>query len=161
MFKWRYNLRQTNGGCWVDSEYGINACKDTCRGRVCECPSVNGVQYQGDGYTFCKLVGPGRCTGNNGGCWSDIRDGTRFSACSVNNVTGCSCPQGFRGDGHTCNDINECQERLAFQCNEFTCNVTTRYLYTKPHIRRRMRCHINILNSKVLSGNKNLANFHM
>ncbi|KAJ0703335.1 putative EGF-like calcium-binding domain, PA domain-containing protein [Helianthus annuus] len=115
---------ENNGGCWVDSEHGINACKDTFRGRVCECPSVNGVQYQGDGYTFCKAVGPGRCTVDNGGCWSDIRDGKRFSACSVNNVTGCSCPQGFRGDGHTCNDINECQERLACQCDGCTCKNT-------------------------------------
>lgn len=28
--------------------------KDTYRGRVCECPLVNGVQYKGDGYTSCE-----------------------------------------------------------------------------------------------------------
>ena len=28
--------------------------QDTYRGRVCECPVVNGVQYDGDGYTHCK-----------------------------------------------------------------------------------------------------------
>ena len=27
--------------------------QDTFRGRVCECPLVNGVQFQGDGYTSC------------------------------------------------------------------------------------------------------------
>ena len=75
-------------------------------------------------------IGAGRCTVNNGGCWSDIRDGQRFSACSVeccffkflfcksvydfvfliwlifvlqiSNLTGCTCPQGFRGDGQNC-----------------------------------------------------------
>lgn len=28
-------------------------CQDTFRGRVCECPVVDGVQYKGDGYTSC------------------------------------------------------------------------------------------------------------
>jgi len=28
--------------------------QDTFRGRVCECPVVNGVQYKGDGYTTCE-----------------------------------------------------------------------------------------------------------
>lgn len=28
--------------------------QDTFRGRVCECPVVNGVQYKGDGYTSCE-----------------------------------------------------------------------------------------------------------
>lgn len=69
------------------------------------------MQYRGDGYTSCEgmhtyfsfynddktygtcfvnvdgltetAVGAGRCTVNNGGCWSDIRDGRKFSACSV------------------------------------------------------------------------------
>ena len=32
--------------------------QDTYRGRVCECPVVNGVQYDGDGYTHCKGTFP-------------------------------------------------------------------------------------------------------
>lgn len=28
--------------------------QDTFRGRVCECPLLNGVQYKGDGYTACE-----------------------------------------------------------------------------------------------------------
>ncbi|KAG4131489.1 hypothetical protein ERO13_D09G215050v2 [Gossypium hirsutum] len=28
--------------------------QDTIRGRVCECPVVNGVKYYGDGYTHCE-----------------------------------------------------------------------------------------------------------
>ncbi|KAJ8439607.1 hypothetical protein Cgig2_017174 [Carnegiea gigantea] len=43
-----------NGGCWKDKSANITACKDTFRGRVCECPLVNGVQFEGDGYTSCK-----------------------------------------------------------------------------------------------------------
>ena len=43
-----------NGGCWQDESSNITACKDTFRGRVCECPLVNGVQYEGDGYTSCE-----------------------------------------------------------------------------------------------------------
>lgn len=66
-----------NGGCWQDKATNITACKvlghsllifvlwllvfnisfmllqDTFRGRVCECPVVNGVQFKGDGYSSC------------------------------------------------------------------------------------------------------------
>lgn len=28
--------------------------QDTFRGRVCECPLVDGVQFKGDGYTSCE-----------------------------------------------------------------------------------------------------------
>jgi hypothetical protein len=41
-----------NGGCWHKGN--ITACKDTFRGRVCECPLVEGVQFEGDGYTDCQ-----------------------------------------------------------------------------------------------------------
>ncbi|KAH7840962.1 hypothetical protein Vadar_023916 [Vaccinium darrowii] len=45
---------ERNGGCWMDPISDVSACQDTFRGRVCECPSVNGVQYNGDGYTWCE-----------------------------------------------------------------------------------------------------------
>ncbi|CAH1412760.1 unnamed protein product [Lactuca virosa] len=47
---------ENNGGCWHDKSTNVTACKDTFRGRVCECPLVDGVQFNGDGYTSCKLV---------------------------------------------------------------------------------------------------------
>ncbi|CAN6469426.1 unnamed protein product [Victoria cruziana] len=43
-----------NGGCWEDKAANVTACKDTFRGRVCECPVVNGVKFVGDGYTHCE-----------------------------------------------------------------------------------------------------------
>jgi len=72
-----------NGGCWQDKRSNVTACKDTFRGRVCECPVVDGVQYKGDGYTSCKPYGPARCSMNNGDCWSETRKGLTFSSCSV------------------------------------------------------------------------------
>lgn len=47
-----------NGGCWKNPNLNITACKDTFRGRVCHCPLVNGVQFQGDGYTSCEGACP-------------------------------------------------------------------------------------------------------
>lgn len=132
-----------NGGCWKDKDSNITACKDTFRGRVCECPLFNGVQFKGDGYNTCEASGPGRCKINNGGCWRDTRVGVTFSACQESGSKECECPAGFKGDGvKSCEDINECKEKTACQCPEcnckntwgsYECTCSGNLLYIKEH----------------------------
>ncbi|KAG8374475.1 hypothetical protein BUALT_Bualt11G0136200 [Buddleja alternifolia] len=114
-----------NGGCWQDKDANITACRDTFRGRVCQCPIVQGVQFIGDGYTHCEASGALRCGINNGGCWKESRDGRTYSACPNYDRRGCKCPPGFRGDGvKSCEDIDECKEKLACLCPECKCKNT-------------------------------------
>ncbi|KAL1831664.1 hypothetical protein ACET3Z_001315 [Daucus carota] len=113
---------EKNGGCWEDKASNITACKDTFRGRVCECPVVDGVQFKGDGYSSCVASGPGRCKVNNGGCWHETKGGHTFSACSDKGDGKCVCPPGFKGDGvKSCVDVDECKDKKACQCPECSC----------------------------------------
>ncbi|KAJ3673976.1 hypothetical protein LUZ60_005968 [Juncus effusus] len=116
---------KANGGCWQDKEANVTACKDTFRGRVCECPIFEGVQFKGDGYSSCEATGPGRCRVKNGGCWYSSRNNILFSACQESGGNKCHCPSGFKGDGvKKCEDIDECKEKTACQCPDCNCKNT-------------------------------------
>jgi hypothetical protein len=116
-----------NGGCWERGS--VTACKDTFRGRVCQCPLIDGVQFEGDGYTHCEAHGPERCKVDNGGCWEETRLGVHHSAChGHHHHHGCHCPWGFEGNASRveggCVDVDECSRKLKCQCPECKCTNT-------------------------------------
>ncbi|XP_010941716.1 vacuolar-sorting receptor 6 isoform X2 [Elaeis guineensis] len=144
---------ESNGGCWQDLRLNITSCKDTFRGRICKCPTVNGVRYEGDGYTSCQAVGPGRCTVNNGGCWSETRNGKTFSACSELELRGCRCPFGFHGDGYKCEAKNMSRFGLLLMVLVLACVVgagVAGYIFYKYRLRSYMDSEIMAIMSQYM-----------
>ncbi|TYI35872.1 hypothetical protein ES332_A03G105800v1 [Gossypium tomentosum] len=88
---------ENNSGCWEDKTANITACRDTFRGRVCECPIVNGVKFSGDGYTHCEASGALQCEINNGGCWRETQEGKTYSACLMSMSARISWPANVLG----------------------------------------------------------------
>ncbi|BBN17312.1 hypothetical protein MPTK1_7g13540 [Marchantia polymorpha subsp. ruderalis] len=114
-----------NGGCWADASGLVTACRDTFKGRVCECPYYQGVQFKGDGYQSCTPTGEYRCSINNAGCWQETRGNQTFSACSGDKPEGCECPAGFKGTGvDACENIDECKAKTKCQCSDCSCTDT-------------------------------------
>ncbi|KAG6769650.1 hypothetical protein POTOM_025306 [Populus tomentosa] len=110
---------------WTKEQFSRRFVQDTFRGRVCECPMVQGVKFAGDGYSHCNASGSLRCEINNRGCWKKTQDGTMFSACVEDPSQGCKCPPGFKGDGvNSCEDVDECKDKVACQCSECKCKNT-------------------------------------
>ncbi|KAG8499216.1 hypothetical protein CXB51_005649 [Gossypium anomalum] len=115
---------ENNGGCWEDKTANITACRDTFRGRVCECPIVNGVKFSGDGYTHCEASGALQCEINNGGCWRETQEGKTYSACLDDHSHGCKCPPGFKGDG-----VNGCEGTRIFSCSTLPIDNPSIYVW--------------------------------
>ncbi|CAG7891046.1 unnamed protein product [Brassica rapa] len=93
---------------FIKRSINVEVLQDTFRGRVCQCPIVQGVKFLGDGYTHCEEMknrssiticmqrqGPLHCVINNGGCWKH----TQMGRTCIFGLPCCICPPGFSGDG--------------------------------------------------------------
>ncbi|KAG5389071.1 hypothetical protein IGI04_030612 [Brassica rapa subsp. trilocularis] len=95
---------EANGGCWQDKKSNVTACKDTFRGIVCKFPVVNGVREMA-----ILHVNP---------LWTcEMFDQSRRLLRHPDVVA----LQVSKGDGLKCEDIDECKEKSACQCDGCKC----------------------------------------
>ncbi|CAH8354638.1 unnamed protein product [Eruca vesicaria subsp. sativa] len=88
---------ENNGGCWQDTAANITACRDTYRGRLCECHTVQACSQR-----CCFHLAASEalhCGINNGGCWRETRGSYTYSASVDDHLNCCKCPLGFKGGG--------------------------------------------------------------
>ncbi|KAL6902035.1 hypothetical protein ACP4OV_004911 [Aristida adscensionis] len=117
---------ENNGGCWQDVANNVTACKDTFRGRVCECPIVKGVKFVGDGYTNCEVLPASvgvRSTMEDAG--KKLKMGKRSLPACMKSLKVANVQQVSRVMVQKAvKDIDECKEKLFCQCKGCSCENT-------------------------------------
>ncbi|ESN99892.1 hypothetical protein HELRODRAFT_128131, partial [Helobdella robusta] len=77
-------------------------CLDSDQGYKCKCPDwMTGTGERGQG---CTAIAKETCTPSP--CYANVQ-------CTMNDTLGpvCGpCPNGLKGDGYVCNDIDECKD---------------------------------------------------